>query len=174
MFLEIKFNRSRIILGVLFSLIMLFFSICFIIYPEVFIRNIFMKIYHIQILGMIGILYFSVIFYSTFRLYNRKFAIQITKDFLIDNSRYESLGEIKWSNISKIKRIKKYSIEIFLNESVFHDKKFNVLEKFLLFMGNWNYKKSIIISSALTDSNIDELFENITSAFLLYKRKVYE
>lgn len=41
-------------------------------------------------------------------------------------------------------------------------------------MGNWNYKKSIIISSALTDSNIDELFENITSAFLLYKRKVYE
>ena len=83
---------------------------------------------------------------------------------MIDNSRYESFGKIEWKKISKIQRIEKYSIELFLNKSVFEDRKINLLKKFLLFMGNWNYKKSIIISSVALDCSVEELYEEINLA----------
>ena len=97
----------------------------------------------------------------------------VNKAFIIDNSRYESLGKIEWQNISKIERIKKKSIEIFVNESVFKNRKLNLIKKFLMFMGNWNYKKSIIISSALLDCSIEELYENITKSYKSYKKTTH-
>ncbi|MDK2772970.1 MAG: hypothetical protein KYX68_12200 [Flavobacterium sp.] len=171
--LEIKFRKKRITFGIIFFLIMFTFSIFFILKPEIFIRNVFMKKFHIQTLGIIGIVYFSALFISFLKLYSRKYAIRITEEFIIDNTRYESLGKIEWQNISKIKRIKKSSIEIFVNESIFKNKKLNILKNFLLFMGNWNYRKSIIISSALTNSDIEELFKNITKAFEAYKKTTH-
>ncbi len=167
--LEIKFRKERIRLGIMFSLIMLTFSIFFILKPEIFIRNVFMKMLHIQILGIIGIVWFSSLFFSTLKLYSRKYALCIAEEFIIDNSRYESLGKIELQDILKIERIKKKSIEIFVNDSVFKNRKLNILKHFLLFMGNWNYKKSIIISSALLDCSIEELYENITKTYKDFK-----
>ncbi|MFT7250866.1 MAG: hypothetical protein ACI9FW_000583 [Flavobacterium sp.] len=162
---DYKFDKKRILLGVFISICMIMFSILFLLKPEVFIRNIFMQTELIQILGITGLAYFLAIFYSVIKLFPRKYAIQITDEFLLDNSKYESLGKIRWQNISKIERIKKKGIQIFVNESVFQNVKLNILEKFLLFMGNWNYKKSIIISSAFIDCNIEELYENIILAY---------
>ena len=171
--LEIKFRKERITLGIIFSLIMLTFSIFFILKPEIFLRNVFMKILHIQILGIIGIVWFSALFFSILKLYFKKYALCITEEFIIDNSRYESLGKIKWQNISKIERIKKKGIEIFVNEAVFQNRKLNSIQKFLMFMGNWNYKKSIIISSALLDCSIEELYENITKTYQSHKKTTH-
>ncbi len=161
---EFKFKKSRILLGILFFSLMLFASVCFLINPELFLRNVFMKVIHIQTLGIIGILYFSVLLFSFFKILRRKYAIQITKEFLIDNSKYESLGEIKWKDISEIQRFKKNNIKLILNKNVFNSKKRNLLKRFLTFMHNWNYKKSILISNALIDCSIEELFESISIA----------
>lgn len=171
--LEIKFRKERIILGIMISLLMFTFSFYFILKPEIFIRNVFMKILHIQILGIIGIVFFSALFFSIIKLYFRKYALLITEEFIIDNSRYESLGKIEWQNISKIKIIKKKSIEIFVNESVFQNRKLNVIKNFLLFMENWNYKKSIIISNAFLDCNIEELYEKIIVTYESYKKTTH-
>jgi len=168
--LEIKFRKERITFGIIFFLIMFTFSFFFIMKPEIFIRNVFMKEFHIQIIGIIGIVYFSVLFISFLKLYSTKYAISITEEFIIDNSRYESLGKIEWQNISKIERIKKKGIEIFVNDTVFQNRKLNLIQKFLMFMGNWNYKKSIIISSALLDCSIEELYENITKTYQSHKK----
>jgi len=162
---EIKFKKNRILLGILFFSLMLFASICFLINPELFLRNVFMKVRHVQLIGVIGIIFFSSLLFSFFKIIRRKYAIQITDDFLIDNSKYESFGKIKWSDITKIQRLKKTSIEIFIKRDLYKTKKINLLKKFLRFMSNWNYKKSIIISSALTDSSIEVLFEEITNAY---------
>ena len=171
--LEIKFRKERITLGIIISLLLLTFSVYFILKPEIFIRNVFMKILHIQILGIIGIVLFSALFFSILKLYSKKYALCITEEFIFDNSRYESLGKIEWQNISKIERIKKKSIEIFVNESVFQNKKLNLIKKFLMFMGNWNYKKSIIISSTFLDCSIEELYENITKTYQSYKKTTH-
>lgn len=162
---EIKFKKNRILLGILFFSLMLFASICFLINPELFLRNVFMKVRHVQLIGVIGIIFFSSLLFSFFKIIRRKYAIQITDDFLIDNYKYESFGKIKWSDITKIQRLKKRSIEIFIKRDLYKTKKINLLKKFLRFMSNWNYKKSIIISSALTDSSIEVLFEEITNAY---------
>lgn len=165
MYKEIKFKKNRILLGMLFLTLMLFASISFLINPEIFLRNIFMKVRHVQLLGIIGIVYFSALLFSFFIIIRRKYAIQITDNFLIDNSKYESLGKIKWADITKIQRLKKRSIEVFIKRDIYKTKKRNLLKRFLEIMSNWNYKKSIIISSALTDRSIEDLFEDITRTY---------
>lgn len=141
------------------------FSINLVIKPELFIRNIFMKAEHIQIIGLVSILYYLIHLYSFFKILPRKYAILITDDFLIDNSKYESIGEIRWSSITKIQRFKKRNVEVFLKSDLFKTDKRNLLKKFLTASHNWNYKKSILISSALTESNIEDLYEELTNTF---------
>ena len=161
---EYKFNKKRILLAIFVLHLMLFFSIYFLLEPEKFITNVFTKKEKFQILGTLGVFLYSASIFSLLKIFTRKYAIQITDKFLIDNSRYESFGKIEWKKISKIQRIEKYSIELFLNKSVFEDRKINLLKKFLLFMGNWNYKKSIIISSVALDCSVEELYEEINLA----------
>ena len=165
----VKFKKNRILLGILFFSLMLYASICFLINPELFLRNVFSKVEHVQITGIIGIIFFLSLLFSHLKIIRRKYAIQITDDFLIDNSKYESFGKIKWSDITKIQRLKKRSIEIFVKKDLYKAKKRNLLKRFLEFMSNWNYEKSIIISSALTEENTENLFEEITNAYRMNK-----
>jgi len=162
---EIKFKKNRILSGLLFFGLMLFTSISFLVNPEIFLRNVFMKVEYIQILGIIGIVYYSILIFSFSKIIRTKNAILITKGFLVDNSKYESLGKIKWKDIHKIQRINKRCIELSLNKTILKTKKRNLLKIFLIFMHNGNYKKSIIISSALLDCSTEELFEAISLAY---------
>lgn len=117
----------------------------------------------IKIIGIIGIIFASSELYSFIRLLPRKYAIIITEKCLIDNSKYESLGKIEWKDISKIQRFKKNNIEFFLNKDILKNE--NLLKRFLTFMHNWNYKKSILISSALIDCSTEDLFVTISEAY---------
>ena len=161
---EFKFRKEKIFYGLLFFSLMLCVSIAFTTHPELFVRNVFVSEKHIQILGSIGILYFSSLVYSFLRILSRKYAIVISDDFLIENSKYESLGKIKWTDISKIERFKNRTIEITLKEDLYSAEKRSLLKSFLTFMHNWNNKKRILISSALLDCNIEILLEEITNA----------
>jgi hypothetical protein len=91
-----------------------------------------MKEEHIQIIGIIGFVYFPLLIFSFLKIIKRKYAILITEEFIIDNSKYESIGNIEWKSISEIKRLKKKSIELniikdedikaveFLREKIYH------------------------------------------------------
>ena len=171
---EIKFRKGRrgkILLGIIFFALFLILSFSFLLNSDIYIRNIFMTGKGIQVIGIIGIIYYSSLLYSFFKISLRKHAILITEDFLIDNSKYESLGKIKWRDISKIQRFKKNNIELFLNTNAFKSEKSNLLKRILRFMHNWNYKKSILISNSLLDCSIEELFEIISVAHEKYKLK---
>lgn len=124
-----------------------------------------MKKEYIFSLGIIGIIYNSVAFFSLLKLFSRKEAIVFTDKYLIDHSRYESLGEIEWKEITKIERLKKYSIEVTLRKNYLSHRKIKLIKKFLLYMHNWNYNKSIIISSALLDCGTNDLFNLMTEAY---------
>jgi hypothetical protein len=168
---EIKFRKEKIWFGIFFYAILLSIFISFILIAEIYVRNIFMTEKSIKVIGIIGVIYSSSVLYSFIRLVSRKYSIQITDDSLIDNSKYESLGEIKWKDISKIQRFKKNNIELILNKTVFETGKRNYLQRFLTFMHNWNYKKSTLISSALIDCSIEELFETVSVAYEKNKLK---
>lgn len=150
---------------------MLYASVYFVISPEKFVRNMFMKTIYIQTVSIFGIVYFSTLLYSFFKILPRKYAILISNDFLIDNSKYESLGKIRWDDISKIQKLKKRSIEIYFKEDFYKVEEINILKRFLTIMHNWNYKKSTIISSALIDSSTQDLFNEIMNAYKANKNQ---
>ncbi len=168
---EFKFKKTRILFGIIILGLFLVISVSFILSPENYIRNIFSTQRGIRTLGTVGVLFFSSMLYAYVAILPRKYSIQITDDFLIDNSKYESLGKIEWKDIAKVERIKKYSIKLTLNKSVFKSKKINLFKRFLRYMTNWDYKNSIIISSALSDCTIDELFNNILENHKKYKKR---
>lgn len=167
---NIKFNKRRIAFGLIFWVIMLLISVWFITEPELFIRNFLMKAKHIQFAGGLGIFYFSLLIFSFVKILHRKIALTITEDFFFDNTSYESLGKIDWKEVSKIKRKKKRNIEVFLNKPIFDKNGINIVKKILLISKNWNYKESILISSALMECSIENLFQSMKISFEDYKR----
>ncbi|WP_026979235.1 STM3941 family protein [Flavobacterium tegetincola] len=161
----IKIKIYRVFIGIFFAIIMICLSIWLISVPKIFIRNVFMKEWHIITLGIISILYFIVLLYSLLNILFRPYGIIISEKYFNDNSKYEAIGEIKWDKVSKIKRIKKTSIQIFFKENIINEVNNHLLKKILLMIHNWDYKNSIIISSALLECDIEFLEEKIVKAY---------
>lgn len=161
----ININKWRVLYGIIFCIIMLGISIWFISEPKIFVRNVFMKEWHIILLGVISTIYFLILFYSFLKIISKPYGIIITEEYFIDNSKYEAIGKIKWNEVSKIQRIKKTSIQIFLKKNLSERINNNLLKKFLLMMHNWDYKNSIIVSSALLECDINYLEKKLVQAY---------
>jgi hypothetical protein len=161
---EIDIKRIRVIYGIAISLTMLLISIWFILSPDIFIRNQWMKAAHIQTFGVIASVYFTFLLYSFIQIYSRRVGIIISSEYLMDLTRYESLGKIKWSEITSIQKFKKSSIEIIFKEPILKNKKLSMFKKILLYMNNYNPNLRIFISSALIDCSTEELFKYTNDA----------
>lgn len=167
---KVKFRKKRIIGGIIFSIVGVGFSITFLFYSETFLRSPSEMPEFMQLLGCITLLYFSALLFSFFTLINREYALIISDDYLIDNSRYESFGKIYWEEISKVRRKGKTNLELVLKEPSVKRKGLSYLKKYLLFMHNWNYKSGFLISSALLDCNINELNSMVNLAYRRWQR----
>ena len=161
----ININKWRVLYGITFCIIMLGISIWFISEPKIFVRNVFMREWHIILLGVVVLISFLALLYSFLRIISKSYGIIITEEYFIDNSRYEALGKIKWNEVSKIQRIKKTSIQIFFKKNLSERINNNLLKKFLLMMHNWDYKNSIIVSSALLECDINYLEKKLVQAY---------
>lgn len=159
----IKFKKRKVLLGIVLFAFYFAIALYFILSPDEMMEHIHSenkKLVQIQFL-IVSIFPFLIL-HSFLRILFKKKAIIITKEYLIDNSKYESLGKIKWEDISKIKRVKKRNIQIFLNPRKI---KTNPLKTFTRFLTNWEYRNSILITDALLDCTIDELFVVISNTF---------
>jgi hypothetical protein len=168
--ISFEYNKKRIWFGLMFFVLFNVIGIWLIVEPEIFIRNFLMKEEHIKLIGVLLSLY-SLFMLCSFilLLFNKKEAFVVSDNYLIDNSRYESIGKIYFNEIHKIKRIKKNSLKIVLKESVFKIRKLNILQKILLMINNWNCKNNIIVSSALMNCEIDTLESTILSYMNKYQ-----
>lgn len=169
-----NYNIKRIVFGIFvfagFSLL----SLWLLIDPERFIHSyILRKKIYIQTLGILGFTG-SLIFVLSFilLLLNLKDkAIIISDEFIIDNSKYESIGKIDYKYISDVKRIQN-ALQIILKVPVINIKKLNILQKILMFMTNWKYKYSIIISCPIIkDCNVNKLQKQIMMRLKKYNNR---
>ena len=104
----IKFKKRKILLGIVFFAIYFAIVLYFIFNPERMMEHLHSKNEKlVQIPFLIFSIFSFLMLHSILRILFRKKAIIITKEYLIDNSKYESFGKIKWKDISKIKRVKK-------------------------------------------------------------------
>ena len=116
---------------------------------------------HIQILGILNTVLCSQVLCSLITISTRKVALTITNDYLIDNSRFESLGKIYWNDITGIE---KYSLKISIKDSHLKNNKNNLLKRIVFDIQNLTNKGSIIISCGLLESNREEIYEAIMVA----------
>ncbi|MVO07749.1 hypothetical protein GOQ30_01060 [Flavobacterium sp. TP390] len=163
---RINFDKKRIILGILLAIVFLRLSVWFILEPERFMRNFLSSETKNVIFGIVASVFFLAGLYSIVMLLPRKCAIIICEEYIIDRSRYEAIGKIRWDEISKIQRLKKKSIQFFFKEEKrIQSPNDNLLKKFLRWAHNWEYKKSIIISSVFLECDIDTLEMKIKKAY---------
>lgn len=165
----IKFKKRKVLLGIVFFAIYFAIVIGFIFYPEGMMKHLHTKDKKlVQIPFLIVSIFPFTMLYSYLRILFRKKAIIITSEYLIDNSKYESFGKIEWKDISKIRRVKKNNIQIFLNPIRL---KTNPLKTFIRFIGpNSEFRKSILISDTLLDCSIKELYKTISKTYKEYKK----
>ena len=169
---RINFNKKRIILGILFGLVFLRLSVWFILEPERFMRNFMSSETKNVVFGIVASIFFLAGLFSIVMLLPRKCALIIGEEYIIDRSRYEAIGKIRWDEISKIQRLKKKSIQFFFKDGKrIQSPNDNLLKRFLRWSHNWEYKKSIIISSAFLECDIDTLEMKIKKA---YRRSRYK
>jgi hypothetical protein len=162
---KVFFNRKKVLLALLFFIVYNAISIWLIYYPERFVRNFVIKKEYVQFFGVLSFIFSLTMAYTFVVLvFRRGEALEISDDYLIDNSRFESVGKVYFTEISKVKRKDKNIIEIILKEPVFKSKKLNYIQKIVCILTNWNYKYSIIISSALLDCDIEGLEKDILVA----------
>ena len=152
----IKFKKRKVLLGIVLFALYFAIALYFILSPDGMMEHIHSENKKlVQIPFLIVSIFPFLMLHSFLRILFRTKAIIITKEYLIDNSKYESIGKIKWEDISKIKRVKKRNIQIFLNPRKI---KTNSLKTFTRFLTNWEYRDSILITDALLDCTIYELY----------------
>ena len=168
---EFTFNRKRIVYGILGSVVFFVFSLWFICAPEIFRNHFLMNSVLTQIFGFIASGYYLLTLYSFVGLLFRgNVAFIISDSYLVDNSRFESIGKIYFNEICKIKRIKQHSLEITLIEPIFKSRSLNVLQKILLIANNWNPKNTIVVSSLMFNCDRETLRRAILEAMGNAKR----
>lgn len=166
---KIEFRlKKRLILS---RLILLSLAILLILYPQIFQRYFLTK----KVIILIGsvavfwmlmdILGFIILFYKT------NIGLVITKDQIIDNSKYQSFENIPWDEVKYIKIKKSYYgkkyLEIGLSDKFSHTIKINLLQKILLWFSNYGDKSKVILSNSTLSCSEKELEESV---FLMYNK----
>ena len=160
----IYFNKKTLLFRYFALSLIVLLSIYIFINPEVLTN----EKYNFPLLNRIIFsfmaFYSLALLYSNFKIFKRKFALKIDEEYLCENSSYDSIGIIKWEDIYEVKIINKRNIEIILNKDIIKYSNRNIFIKFLLYMKNWNYKKSIIISTANLNCERDEIYNSLIKA----------
>jgi len=165
--IKFYFDRKRIVLAIIILVAFGGISVWFIKEPEKFIRNVFMKKIHVQLLGYLSFI-FTLIMIGAYLvlLFRRKTALIIADNYLIDNTKFDSVGRIDFSEITSVRKFKKYNVEIGLKESVFQLKKMNIFQKIVFLLTNWYWQRySIRITCVhIRNCNRDQLYDLLTKA----------
>ena len=171
--IKFYFDRKRIVLAIIVLVAFAGISVWFIKEPEKFIRNVFMKKFHVQLLGYLSFTS-TLIMTSAYLvlLFRRKTALIIADNYLIDNTKFDSVGRIDFDEIISVQKLNKYNVEIGLKESVLESKKMNVLQKIIYLLTNWYWQRySIRITCVhIRDCNRDKLYRLLKTAISQSKK----
>lgn len=170
----IEKDKEKIAGLILFFVIQNIISFFMIYFPDFFISKIARNELFIFIIGLVlFILSFLMIISHILLLINKKKGIVLTDIGIIDHSNYESLGYIKWEDITDIKSFKNYSggyLELTIrNKKEYMKNNINFLKRILIIMNSWYPNETINLNCRRLNCTFKEL-EN--SVFLKWKNRV--
>jgi|GEM_PF-1028442 len=162
---EFEFEKKKLFKAIIVSSVFLFISVLFVAKPEFFLMNKFIKEYHIITLGIACGLLSTLLILSILLIVNRKTAIVVTENYIIDQCRYESFGKIYWTEIQEIKTVKRGDLKLQFKDLNLKGRRMSYFKRLLLIIANTEYKNSIIISSIWLKWSKEELETSIRTAF---------
>ncbi len=173
------FDKKRIILIIATLLVFSAGAVWFIKDSEMFmkvflIKAFFKKKEYFQLFGYVSLLSGLVMIYAYIMLlFRKKEALIIAGDYLIDNSKFESVGKIHYNEIKKIKKFKKYNVELVLKDEVLNLKKLNFLQKVVFWLNHWYSQRfSVFITCAhIRHCNRDQLYNILTESYQKWKSR---
>ena len=168
--IKIDGSRRKILLLVFLSLFFVVFGFFLTIIPETFKSFLFRNVFLIRIAGIFAILFFGAgLIISVKEFFVPKFNITITKEGIIDNSSYASVGMIFWKDIKEIDIFKtfnqKFIIIIVKNPNDYIERQTNLTKRKLAIRNYKAYKSPILISSDTLKIKFDELYKLLQNEF---------
>ncbi|NRS90341.1 hypothetical protein HNQ02_003281 [Flavobacterium sp. 7E] len=113
--IEISLNKTKLALSILGAFSIVFFGILFIINPDIFVSPFLRSAELVKIIGIIGVLLFSILgVFGVKKLLDKKAGLTIGENGITDNTNSSSVGFIKWDDITDIKAEQFMSIKFLL------------------------------------------------------------
>jgi len=173
----IKLNRKGLFINIVLLVIANVITFYMILNSEKFVSTFFRNKEFIFVVGILGFIYFLILLIARcFILINTEDAFIINEKFMVDNTTYESLGKIKWDDIQSIETKNTFNnnkyIEIKMKSGYrfLEAHKLNFFQRILIFMKNWNYKSTIIISHKFLKIKFQDLESIINKCFEEYEK----
>lgn len=176
---EIKIHSSnkRIKGAIISCLVFILICIWFIIDPHQFINFKRQNEFTIQIIGVIGLIFFLVLLLSIlYKLFDRKKGLTFSEGGFFDNSGGASAGFVKWEDVLEIEKIIVYNQTLVLvlvkNPEDYINNQKSMIKRKLMSSNNSYYRTPIQISANFLKINFEDLLELFESQFELYKSKM--
>ncbi|PWN63542.1 hypothetical protein C1631_021405 [Chryseobacterium phosphatilyticum] len=171
--IEIESSKTKLLLMLLGSLIFVILGVFLTTNPDIFVSVIFRNIIFIRIVGIISIIFFGLcLIFLTKVFLTKKINLIISKEGIVDNSSYVSVGAIFWDDIISIKRIDVMSTKFLIINVKDPNKYLNTqsgIKRKLLQKTFKTYGTPISISSNTLAYNFDELEKVIFKFYNDYK-----
>lgn len=173
--IELQFNKSKISLYILVTIIFVVIGVLFSTHPENFnslkIRN----PNFIRIVGILAIIFFgTAVFFIFLKLFDKKSALIIDETGIIDYTNFSSIGLIKWEDIQEIKTEKVASTKFILiyvfNPEIYLNKA-KGLKKLLLKGNNLQYKTPLSITFSTIKCDFNQIEKFIYETFERQRKK---
>ncbi|PQL93359.1 STM3941 family protein [Apibacter adventoris] len=169
----IKFSKKKLIILLFLSFIFTYCSINFISNPEKFVTIMYPNKNLIRFTGYLGVCSFGISSISIFlKLFNKKPGLVINSDGIIFHASANTLGLIKWKDVTDIKTYKFYNqnyILIMVKNPKEYLNKFKHVKKFLYKRNLNNNGTPIFLSSAGLQCNSKEMEKLLKEEFNRYQ-----
>ena len=171
---NIKKNRIKILLIILFMILIFILGIIFILDPAEYISFVFRNEMIMLLVGIISITFSTYCIYQFGnKLLNRNAMVFIDNSGISDKVNILDYPFISWENVSKIEECKINNVphlKVFVNNPQYYIDQKNGLKKWMLNVNYQRYQTPILLNSIYLVCSFNDFKRDILNSYIEYKR----
>lgn len=172
--IKIPLSNRKTILSIIGCLVFILASIWLMIEPERFLNFRRQSEVTIVIIGIIGLVIFSILLIFIFiKFFQRKSGLTLNEDGFIDNSGGTSAGFVKWEDVISIGKTEvfnqKFVLVLVKTPELYINRQKSMVKRKLIASNNSHYGSPIQISANFLEIKFDELHDLMKAQFKIFK-----
>ncbi|GEM_PF-2151091 len=171
--IKIPLSNKKTTLGMIGCLFFIIISIWFILDPQKFLNFKRQNELIIIIVGIFGLLLFSMfLIFFIYKLFEKDKGLFFKKEGFVDNSGGASAGYVKWEDVIELEETKvsnqRFILVLLKNPDDYVNKQKSLVKRKLMSSNNSIYGSPVQISTNFLKIQFDDLLELMNSQFELY------